>query len=324
MNAKSLANYTECPAPLLARKAETSSSFHVYRRAFQDATGLSIQLLPPEPEAEGDFHSNSPLCQALNERPRFSCARCSLSHFNLDRDGGDSFVFGECRAGLHYLIAPVRFAGLPVFHLEAGQFLLDDEAPKDPHQMEAAWREKVPSLAGRESAAHRLHAQSKSLSRAELERAAGLLNVFAELLGGSLNGALLQDAPEEPIPVRAAKAWLRGSPPKSITLEDVAAAQGWTAARFSLLFREVTGLSFAEFAERTRLEKARRFLLERTTAKFRGAAALAGCLSLTELNTLFNTCLGEKATVFRRRLNAARRRLAEYGKPEKFPLVPAS
>lgn len=146
--------------------------------------------------------------------------------------------------------------------------------------------------------------QFESVPVMEPERydaAVEILRSFALQLGETAHRLLFAHATHEPEPVRNAKAFIHRHLGEQMSLETVAAAVSVSPFHFCKLFKRATGLTFTDFVNRARVEKAKRMLL-RPTARITEIAYDVGFQSLSHFNRSFRRIADESPSEFRCRM----------------------
>jgi AraC-like DNA-binding protein len=94
------------------------------------------------------------------------------------------------------------------------------------------------------------------------EAALAILQSFAQQLGESAHRLLFATATHEPEAVRNAKSFIHEHLAEPMSLEAVASAVNVSPFHFCKLFKRATGLTFTDFVNRARVEKAKRMLMK--------------------------------------------------------------
>jgi AraC-like DNA-binding protein len=136
------------------------------------------------------------------------------------------------------------------------------------------------------------------------EAAIAILTSFSLQLGESAHRLLFAHATHEPEPVRNAKNFIHRHLGEQMSLEAVAAAVNVSPFHFCKLFKRSTGLTFTDFVNRARVEKAKRMLL-RPAARITEIAYDVGFQSLSHFNRSFRRIADESPSEFRSRAKAA-------------------
>jgi len=137
------------------------------------------------------------------------------------------------------------------------------------------------------------------------EAALALLKSFAFQLGESAHRLLFANAQHEPEPVRHAKAYIMQHLAEPMSLETVAREVSVSPFHFCKVFKRATGMTFTDFVNRARVEKAKRMLM-RPEARITEVAYDVGFQSLSHFNRSFRRIASESPTEFRSRMKSSR------------------
>ena len=137
------------------------------------------------------------------------------------------------------------------------------------------------------------------------EAALAMLKSFAFQLGESAHRLLFANAQHEPEPVRHAKAFIMGHLAEPMSLEGVASEVNVSPFHFCKIFKRATGMTFTDFVNRARVEKAKRMLM-RPEARITEVAYDVGFQSLSHFNRSFRRIVSESPTEFRSRMRSPR------------------
>lgn len=135
------------------------------------------------------------------------------------------------------------------------------------------------------------------------DAAVAILSSFSLQLGEAAHRLLFAHATHEPEPVRNAKAFIHRHLGEQMSLETVANAVNVSPFHFCKLFKRATGLTFTDFVNRARVEKAKRMLL-RPSARITEIAYDVGFQSLSHFNRSFRRIADESPSEFRSRVKA--------------------
>lgn len=140
---------------------------------------------------------------------------------------------------------------------------------------------------------------------ARYEAALAMLKSFAFQLGETAHRLLFANAQHEPEPVRHAKAYIMGHLAEPMSLEGVASEVNVSPFHFCKIFKRATGMTFTDFVNRARVEKAKRLLM-RPDARITEVAYDVGFQSLSHFNRSFRRIASESPTEFRSRMRSPR------------------
>jgi AraC-like DNA-binding protein len=133
------------------------------------------------------------------------------------------------------------------------------------------------------------------------DAALAILQSFALQLGDSAHRLLFATATHEPEAVRNAKSFIHSILAEPMSLEAVASAVNVSPFHFCKLFKRATGLTFTDFVNRARVEKAKRMLMK-PAARITEVAYDVGFQSLSHFNRSFRRIADESPTEFRSRM----------------------
>lgn len=140
---------------------------------------------------------------------------------------------------------------------------------------------------------------------ARYEAALAMLKSFAFQLGESAHRLLFANAQNEPEPVRHAKTYIMSHLAEPMSLEGVASEVNVSPFHFCKIFKRATGMTFTDFVNRARVEKAKRMLMK-PQARITEVAYDAGFQSLSHFNRSFRRIASESPTEFRSRMRSPR------------------
>jgi AraC-like DNA-binding protein len=139
-----------------------------------------------------------------------------------------------------------------------------------------------------------------------------LLAIFADHLATVSHQLLLRTAAVEPAAATRGRQFIAGHHAEDISLADAARAAHLSTAYFCKLFKVATGVGFAEYLARTRIETANRMLLD-PRLHISEAAFAAGFQSLSQFNRVFRRVMGEAPGQYRERMHRQGGRAARPG-----------
>ncbi|HEY1084481.1 MAG TPA: AraC family transcriptional regulator [Prosthecobacter sp.] len=242
-----------------------SDLFQQFQRAFHTLTGLPLTL-----RAQGDQeHIETPVTQ-------------------------------KGVSGVVETLVPVRVGKNPVALLQTGgvrlepanaqtfaplaHSLLDDDRSADEVRTAQVHFQQVPVI-----------------EPERYEAAVALLLSFSLQMGESAHRLLFAHATHEPDAVRNAKIYIHAHLAEPMTLEGVASAVNVSPFHFCKIFKRATGLTFTDFVNRARVEKAKRMLM-RPAARITEVAYDVGFQSLSHFNRSFRRIASESPTEYRGRM----------------------
>ena len=249
-----------------------SDLFQHYQRAFHTLTELPLCLEPVEEGREPDG---------------------VLTHIGI--------------AGVVETLVPVKVGKTAVAAMRTGGVRLTPANAATFAPVARELLEKDHSAA--EIAAARVHFdQVPVMSQERYDAALAILKSFAVQLGESAHRLLFAHATHEPEAVRNAKAFIHDHLAEPMSLEAVAGAVNVSPFHFCKLFKRSTGLTFTDFVNRARVEKAKRLLM-RPAARITEVAYDVGFQSLSHFNRSFRRIAAESPSEFRMRMKSPRNHL---------------
>ena len=141
--------------------------------------------------------------------------------------------------------------------------------------------------------------------RGRFEAAVTLVKTFALQLSELAGRILLEQQAAEPAAISKAKQYIMEKLDEPLKLDDVAAHVRVSPFYFCKLFKSTTGMTFTEFVNRQRIERAKRRLLD-PAERITEIAYEIGYQSLSQFNRSFLRIVGESPTQFRKRMGVGR------------------
>jgi AraC-like DNA-binding protein/ligand-binding sensor protein len=294
----------------LVDRIQHSALYQSYQRAFHLATGLPLSLLDAsgnEDLLDQEFRSQNGFCKLLQQSAG-GCAGCAAAHQGLVCGSTGATCPRSCPAGLVETAVAIRSGGHVVAHLKTGQIRLDSDPV-------TSWRDVRRSLPAAACGQDNLEdleqawRETRSVSPEQYEGIIALLAAFAAQLSDLAARIALEQQEAEPATVRRAKQFIQAHLGETLTLEAVAAHAGVSPFYFCKIFKQSTLMTFTEFVNRRRVEKAKR-LLRQPYARITEAAFDSGFQSLSQFNRSFLRYAGESPTHYRSRVRVTTHTLA--------------
>lgn len=259
------ANTTPCSKQRFIQNLAESSLFRLHQDAFHALTSLDLSLVAAK-ESEHDV-----LDPVTTREGGLAITRVPV------KIGKNAIAFMQ--TGAVRLIPP----GDAAFHEVARDMLAKDRSAADIRAAKA-------------------HFDSHpALDATRYEAAKTVLVSFAAQLGENAHRMLFAQTTHEPEAVRNAKTFIHAHLAESLSLEAVARAVNVSPFHFCKLFKKATGLTFTDFVNHARVEKARRLLM-RPSTRITEVAYDVGFQSLSHFNRSFRRITSESPTEFRSRL----------------------
>ena len=285
----------------MVEQLNRSQIYRDYERAFQEATGLPLNLRPIEAfdlPQHGRPNEN-PFC-ALLASTNQSCANCLQLQRRVEEAAGLQPKTLKCFAGLCDSAVPVRVGEDLVAFLQTGQILLHR-----PSRLEFTRLTRRLIKWGAEVDLKRLeeaYFQTRVLTMPQYKSILRLLTIFAQHLGSLSNQLIVREEKAESPQIARARNFIIEHQDDDLCLGEVAKAVNMSAFYFCKVFKQATGLTFTEYLARVRVEKVKNLLLN-PHKRISEAAYEAGFQSLSQFNRVFRRLAGEAPTVFRTRLH---------------------
>jgi len=272
--------------------------FQTYRKAFTDATGLALNLVPAGFGVEDEQWFSNPFCREIN-RGRSSCGECAKAHQCLGEVSGERSETVTCFAGLRETGIPVRSANRTVALLHTGQVFTNEPDPAafdaigERLRGDGESEERIDEL-------RRLWVEGPVKSREAYEGAITLLAAFAIQLSEYVNRLMIEDAHSEPEVVTRAKQYVNSHLDEKITLEMVARHVGVSPFYFCKVFKQSVEMTLTEYVNRRRVEWAKRKLMN-PRVRVTEVAFDVGYLSLSQFNRSFLKYVGLSPSQYRKK-----------------------
>lgn len=223
---------------------------------------------------------------------------------SLRAQGDEEFVENTVTSkdvtGVVRSLVPVRVGKTPVALLETGGVRLE---PANAHTFAPLASALLDDNHNADAirSAQVMFQQVPVMEPVRYDAALSLLRSFAVQLGEGAHRMLFAHATHEPEAVRNAKIYIHAHLAESMTLECVAGAVNVSPFHFCKIFKRATGLTFTDFVNRARVEKAKRMLMK-PAARITEVAYDVGFQSLSHFNRSFRRIASESPTEYRGRM----------------------
>ncbi len=274
-----------------------SAIFRDYERAFSEATGMPLALRPVETwnlAHHGMRHENS-FCAMFAEASS-TCAACLAAQQRTSDRAAHRPQATVCFAGLSEASVPVRVGERLVGFLQTGEVIVGKPNRRQFAKTARLMREWGARVDMRKLEDAYFHTQA--LTPKHFQSVLRLLAIFAQHLGLVANQLAIRASHPEPEGIVKARQFIRDHQGEEFALGDVAREANMSTFYFCKTFKKATGLTFTDFLSRTRIEKARRLLVN-PDVRVSEVAFEAGFQSLTHFNRTFHRVLGESPTEYR-------------------------
>ena len=128
-----------------------------------------------------------------------------------------------------------------------------------------------------------------------------LLEIFAEHLSLIANKIALQQCNQDSLIIRRAKDYIASHQFDPIKLEEIARFLDVSTFHFCRQFKQSTGLTFVQYLNRSRIERAK-LLLNNKNMRVSEIARELGFRSPTHFNRVFRKLVGDSPTEYRFRV----------------------
>jgi len=278
-----------------------SEIYRDFKRAFQDATGLPLDLravgASDLPHRGGQ--NGSSFCALMAESDQ-GCSACLQLRQKAEEAAGLEPRTLECFAGLWDSAVPVRVGENLIAFLQTGQILLHK-----PTRQEFSGVARQLIQWGVETDLKRVeeaYFQTRVLTRPQYESILRLLSIFALHLATLSNQLVVREEMSESPQIARARVFINEHQEEDLTLSEVARAVSMSAFYFCKMFRQATGLTFTDYLARIRVEKVKSMLLN-PHKRVSEAAFAAGFQSLSQFNRVFRKVAGEAPSMYRERIH---------------------
>ena len=283
----------------LVSRLSRAQIFRDYKHAFRTATELPLRFSPADSIAGATARRGAanPLCVIL-ARSSETCARCLRGRPGAaDASAYDSETM-TCFAGLCETSVPVRVGENVIGFFQTGGVALRAPSARRFRGLTnqvLAWGTSV-DLKRLEDAYY----HSRVLPRKKYAAMVRLVEIFAKHLSMVANQLSIEANDAEPLMVRRARAYIAEHQRESVDLKGIAKAVHVSTFYFCKMFKRSTGLTFTEYLNRVRVERAGEHLLK-PHVRVSEVAFEVGFHSLTHFNRTFRRIMGQSPTAYRRK-----------------------
>ncbi len=286
---------------MLHERLKQSDLFRIYQDAFRTATGLPLRLVGADPDnwcLDENTINRSPFCEALN-LCKAACHACIETNRRLIHEAS---VHGpstcHCFAGLTASAVPVRLGASIIGYLKTGQVF--SRTPDD------AQFDRVLGTLGRKTldadtveSLRTAYLQTRAVEPERYASMITLLQNFSEQLGRHAESLAIIEEGSEPAAIAKARKYIHAHLDEPLPLGNVAREAGLSESHFCRLFKEATGLTLTDYINRSRIEWAKKELLN-PSQRISEIAFQVGYQSLSQFNRSFARITGISPTQWRR------------------------
>lgn len=271
--------------------------FRDYANAFSVGTGLPLSLASPEMLLliQHSAEQKNAFCSLISDSKN-SCKECYMIQCKIEVEAQMEAKTLKCFAGLCETAVPVRVGGKVIAFLKTGQIFLQrsDKAKFNKVALKLIeWGSQVDLKLAEEA-----FFSIRVFSKTQYDSLVKLLCIFADHLGTSANGLQLTRKHSETPSIGVARLYIEDHVEDDLSLAAVAKRVNVSASYFSQKFKQSTGMNFAEFVSRTRIEKARN-LLQNPNLRVSEIAFAVGFQSLSQFNRAFKKFTGQSPSACR-------------------------
>lgn len=286
---------------------ERSTLYQDYERAFSEATGLPLSLVPPENWRRmfrGKRYQN-PLCELL-ARHRETCPACVRSQQEVTGDGGTrTFV---SFAGLCESSVAIRTGEKTIGFLQTGEVATRN--PSRARFLLMARHLKERGTDFDETELSREYFSTRVMPLAQYRSILDLLAIFAGHLSLVAGQLVLRNGNLETPGIACARKFIAEHQGEPLGLKQVAERANMSSCYFCKKFKQSTGLTFTEYVARTRVEAAKNLLLN-PQVRISELAFEVGFQSITHFNRVFKEIVGQCPSKYREDLPKGYRSLKD-------------
>jgi AraC-like DNA-binding protein len=238
---------------------EKSATYQDYRAAFQEATGIPLELVAPGVvEERSSCAGDSGTCNLPGEAP-----------------ANDATATFTCSCGVTYAYVPVVLGHEVLAYLRVGAVKLSPPGRPPGLLRKATFHRRVAPVA--------------------FQGTVRMLEVFARHLAASAPRLLSgNDAPTSPL-ISRVKALVQQRLHEDLSLGSVSRHLRVSTYHLSRVFRQEAGITFTEYIARLRVEHVKQALLN-PNLRISEAAYGAGFQSISQFNRVFLRYAGESPT----------------------------
>ena len=290
---------TLLPVPVSASRIDdlkASKVFQDYEKAYKAASGMPLMIkVPTGNGASTPWAGENKFCE-LAARHNPACEECLKFQKTLEREASAKATTLKCFAGMCESAVPVRVGRDVVAFLMTGHVLLH-------HGNKKAFSPVARALLSFGSGIDLKKAEeawlaTRVLSPKQYQAFVAMLEVFArhlETIAGGLAPKQDKGSPH----IRRVRGYIEEHPEKELSLASVAKLINLSAHYLCKKFKHETGMSFTDYVEHVRVEKAKS-LLRDPARRVNEVCFDSGFRSLSQFNRAFKKQAGTSPTSFRR------------------------
>ena len=280
-----------------------SQVYQDYERAFNEMTGLPVNLRPVESRQlpHHGRRNENPFCALMAERSR-TCGACLRTQQQLTEAAKSAPATVGCQFGLCESAVPVCTGEKTIGYLQTGQVFR--RKPTEAQFERTAKLAKDGGVTASKEELRTAYFNTPVLPAKRHKAVINLLNIFAGHLGMVSNQIMVRTANTEPPMITRAKQFIEEHHREALSLGIVSRAVNTSTFYFCKMFKKATGINFTDYVSRIRTEKAMNLLLN-PHLRISEIAYEVGFQSLTHFNRIFKKLAGQSPTRYRAHLPAA-------------------
>jgi len=284
----------------IVEQIHNSELYRNYERAFVETTGLSLRLASADGRlmADCEHHHKNPFC-ALLSRENKTCETCARAWRNLTLFGELEPRTSTCFAGLCESCVPVRTGGITIGYLLTGEITMGRPTPAK--FVKTLERLRESGVAFDETLLRRVYFSTRVMTRKHYSSILELLHIFAAHLSLVAGRLLLLGENRETPDINRARDYIEENLAEPLDLKQVAGSANLSSCYFCKKFKKSTGMTFTSYVARTRVEAAKKLLVN-PQARVSEVAFEVGFQSLTHFNRVFKEISGMSPSRYREEL----------------------
>lgn len=292
------------PSPSLSDTIYTrlvsSPFFAEYEKAFSLTVGMTMRLLPADPNAWGIKKNDcyqSPFCQQLNTQdgnPAPPCAAVNKDLMELSALEGKTSC--NCFAGLMTTSIPIFAGTMIVGYLKTGQ-VFQNQPSQDNFEAALEKLQNALNAIDREKL-RKAYFSTQVIDPKRYEGIVTLLSHFANELSMRAEKLAISSNEEEPEAISKARDYIRSQLSEALTLSDIAKVAGMSESHFCRQFKISTGMTLTEYINYSRILWVKKELLN-PSARISEIAFKVGFQSLSQFNRCFTKFHGSSPSRYR-------------------------
>ena len=269
-----------------------------YEKAFSEASGLPLSIRPVESfqfTMSGKPKGN-PFC-SLMAKSNKTCAACLCLLADLEAESQTEAHTLRCFAGICDTMVPIRVGEKVIAFLQTGQVMLREPTERDFFKVARrllAWGYEVDLKSAQEA-----FFQTRVLKPEQYRAFISMLSAFADHLASLSNEIAIKESSNNNGAISKARKFIDKNYSRPLTLNEAAKTINTSARYFCKIFKKATGMTFVEYVNRLRIEKAKNLLLN-PNKRVSEVAFEVGFESLAQFNRSFKKYVGATPTVFRK------------------------